>query len=617
MLEELLPYYERELGNLRQLAGEFATRFPRIGRRLQIEGDQCEDPHVERLIEAFAFLAARIHRKLDDEYPEITEAFIQVLYPHYVRPIPSATILQFSLDPDRPELSGRHVIPRHQGVLSPEVHGVRCRFRTSCETVLWPIALAEARLELSQASEYLRTLGPAAAVLTLELATQGNLRFADLKLDRLRFFLDGHPPLMHLLYELLLTGLAGVRVSDGSEDPARAVRHPPAVLQPAGFAAEEALLDSDPRSFSGYRLLSEYFAFPDKFLFLDLAGLDHPKLLHPGKRLRIQFLLSDYGESERHVRLLETLGAENIKLGCAPVVNLFPQAADPIRVTHQQSTYPVVVDGRRPAAFEVHAIDSVTRIATQVSGESREEVPPFYAVRHFGSGTSSPFYWYATRERSTRKQDKGTEVELALVDLAFRSVRPGAEVLSLDLTCSNRDLPEAIPFGGTCGLPTGFTVPNQAVVKHAGLLRKPTPSLRPPPKRGFQWRLISHLCLNQLSLAAQGKEALQEVLGLYNPSESAAIARQIQGIVSVQARAATARLPGKALVAFARGVEISVTFDETCYVGSCLFLFASVLERFFAHFCPPNSFVKFRMSTLQREGEVAQWPPRAGEMPLI
>ena len=617
MLEELLPYYERELGYLRQLAGEFAVRFPKIGRRLQIDGDQCEDPHVERLIEAFAFLTARIHRKLDDEYPEITEAFIQVLYPHYMRPIPSATILQLSTDSENSAIAGRYSIPRHQAVFAPETQGVKCRFRTCYHTDLWPITLTSAKLDLTQNSEYLRSLTSATAVITLDLMAQGNLNFAAMKVDKLRFFLDGSAPLMHLLYELLFSRLTGVRVSDGTDDPAHVVLLPKAAIRAVGFEAEESLLDFDPRSFVGYRLLSEYFAFPDKFMFFEISGLDVPKLLHPGNRLRIQLCLSQYAETERHTRLLQTLSAQNFKLGCVPVVNLFRQAADPIRITHQQSTYPVVVDGRKPGAFEVYSIDSVIRIEKNSTEETHQEVPPFYSINHFSGEGYLPFYWYATREHSIRKQDNGTDVELALVDLDFKPFRPEAEVLSLDLTCTNRDVPDAIAFGGASGANDGFTLPNHAVVKHAGLLRKPTPSLRPPSKRGLQWRLISHLSLNQLSMVAHGKEALQEVLGLYNYTDSMAMAKQIQGIVSVESRPITARLPGREFASFARGIEVVITFDENYYVGSNLFLFASILERFFAHFCAPNSFVKFRMFTKQQEGEVAQWPPRAGETALI
>lgn len=617
MLEELLPYYERELGYLRQMAGEFALRYPKIGRRLQIDGEQCEDPHVERLIEAFAFLTARIHRKLDDEYPEITQAFIQVLYPHYLRPIPSATIIQVCTDPAKPELSGRYTIPRHHPVTAPLVQGVKCQFRTCFDLDLWPVSIERAGLELTQNSAHLRTLTTGAAVLNLELHTQGNLSFQALKMDKLRFFLDGNAPLMHLLYELIFSKLTGIRISDGTDDPAHTVILPKEALRPVGFEAEESLLDFDARSFAGYRLLSEYFAFPDKFMFFEVTGLDHPKLRHAGPRLKIQLLLSQFAETERHTRLLQSLNAQNFRLGCVPIVNLFQQAGDPIRITNQQSTYPVTVDGRKLGGFEVYSIDSVIRVEKGSGEEIHQEVPPFYSISHFTAAREKPYYWYATREPSIRRDDRGTDVELALVDLDFKPVRPESEVLSLGLTCTNRDLPASIPFGGASGTGDGFAVPNHGIVKQIALLRKPTASLRLPPKAGLQWRLISHLSLNQLSMAAHGKEALQEVLGLYNYTDSPAVAKQIQGIVSVESRPVNARVPGLGFASFARGLEISMTFDENGYVGSNLFLFASILERFLAHFCAPNSFVKFRMLTRQQENEVYHWPARAGETALI
>jgi type VI secretion system protein ImpG len=163
MLEELLPYYERELTYLRELSGEFAQRYPKIARRLSLEGDQSEDPHVERIIESFAFLAARIHRKLDDEFPEITEAFMQVLYPHYTRPFPSCSILQFETDPDKPEITASHRIPRHHPAISPPVGGMPCRFRTCYDVDLYPLCLKSARVQLAQGSEHLRRLAPGAA----------------------------------------------------------------------------------------------------------------------------------------------------------------------------------------------------------------------------------------------------------------------------------------------------------------------------------------------------------------------------------------------------------------------------------------------------------------------
>ena len=376
MLEQLLPYYERELASLRELSGEFAQRYPKIAGRLSLDGEQSEDPHVERLIESFAFLAARIHRKIDDEFPQITEAFMQVLYPHYTQPFPSCTILQMETDPHKPEITARHTIPRHHPALSPAIGGVQCRFRTCHDVDLYPLTLKTASIRLAQASEHLRRLAPqAAASIVLEFETQGGLSVAQISLQRLRFFLDGDPMLAHLLYELMLVRTLGIQVSDGSDGSMHAIRLPAAALAPAGFAKEESLLEHDERSFDGYRLLSEYFAFPDKFLFIDLNGLDAAPLQHAGNRLRVEIFLSSWSDSERHERLAQTISPNNFRLGCTPAVNLFKQAGEPIRLTHRKTAYPVVVDARRPLSYEVVAIDSVTGIEAARYGWANASFP--------------------------------------------------------------------------------------------------------------------------------------------------------------------------------------------------------------------------------------------------
>ena len=619
MLEELLPYYERELAYLRELSGEFALRYPKIARRLSLEGDQSEDPHVERMIEAFAFLTARIHRKLDDEFPEITEAFMQVLYPHYTQPFPSCTILQLETDPNKPEITTRHTIPRHHPAISPAVGGVPCRFRTAYEVDLYPITLKSAAIQLAQGSDYIQHSAPtSAAAITLEFETQGALSITQIQLNRLRFFLDGDPALMHLLYELLLARTLKVRISDGTDDPNRMIDLPASSLSAVGFAEDESLLNYDERSFVGYRLLSEYFAFPDKFLFVDLNGLDSPVLQYSGSRLRVQIFLSSYPDTERHNRLSQTLSPNNFKMGCTPVINLFAHAADPIRLSHHKSNYPVTADGRFPTAYEVISIDSVTSVEKSGNKENFHEVPPFYSVRHHVKEEEQRAFWYATREASTREYDKGTDVSLAFVDLHFTSQRPELEVLSINLTCSNRELPTQLPFGGSSsGTHTDFTLPQIAIVKRAKPLRKPTASMRPPIKRGLQWRLISHLSLNHLSIVSQGKDALQEMLTLYNFTQSQTSTRQIQGIVSIDSKPCTTRVTGKHFSGFVRGIDVTLTLNEQAFVGAGMILFGSIMERFLALYCGPNSFTRLTLRSTQQEQEIAKWPARTGEALVI
>ncbi len=619
MLESLLPYYERELGHLRELSGEFARRYPKIAGRLQIEGDQCADPHTERLIESFAFLAARIHKKLDDDYPEVAESFLNVLYPHYLQPIPSATIVQFECDPARPEIGRRYRVPRGQEVQAPAIGGVVCRFRSVYPVDLYPLSLQQARLELSSASAYLRQLAPeAAAVLTLEFQTHGGVALNGLDLGSLRFFLDGEAAQMHLLYELLLGHVQGVQVGDGSDDPARMRTLPANVLQPVGFGADEGMLEYDQRSFMGYRLLTEYFCYPEKFLFVDITALEGVVRRLQGDRLVVRVLLDQYPDSERHHRLLSQLGPQHLKLGCTPIVNLFQRPGEPIRITHQKTSYGVLTDGRRQQAYEVIQVRRVVRVEKGCDGESAEEVPPFYAIQHGSQEQKPRFYWHASRQDSLHQGDRGTELELHLVDLDFKPVRPAAEVLSLDLLCSNRDWPERIPFGGSQGAQrTDLSIPGHGVVKRVRLLRKPSPSQRSPLGRGVQWRLISHLSLNYMSIVDSGVAALQEMLALYNLSDAAANGRQIQGIVGISSAPAVTRVAGRDFSGLVRGCEIRLKLDADYYVGGSVYLFSSILERFFALYCAPNSFTRLRVETVQHREEELLWPARAGAALVI
>lgn len=619
MLESLLPYYERELGHLRELSGEFARRYPKIAGRLQLEGDQCADPHTERLIEGFAFLAARIHKKLDDDYPEIAASLLDVLYPHYLQPMPSATIVQFECDPQRPEIGKRYRIERGQQVLSPAVQGVVCKFRTVYPVDLYPLQLQEAKLELCSASSWLRAQAPdAAAVLSLTLRAQGGVAVGAMSMDSLRFFLDGEPALMPLLYELLLSDVLRVQVSDGRDDPAYRHILPASAVQPAGFTADEGMLPYDQRSFSGYRLLSEYFSYPDKFLFVSVAQLGPLLEGWQGDTLVLRFMLRDYPDSERHHRLQTQLQASHLKLGCTPLINLFAQAAEPIRVTHQQASYPVVADARKPYAYEVVQIRHVNRVEKQGGAETTTEVPPFYAIHHGLGAAKARFYWHASRESAIGQGDRGTDMALHLVDLQFEPVRPAAEVLSMDLLCSNRDLPEQIPFGGSQATQrTDFVLPGHSVVKRVRLLRKPSPSQRADLGRALQWRLISHLSLNYLSLVDAGREALQEMLSLYNLGDAAANVRQIQGITAISSEPAVCRVHGRHFSGFVRGTDIRLKLDTDYYVGGSVYLFASVLERFFALYAAPNNFTRLRVQTVQREEEETTWPARAGEALVI
>ena len=603
MADDLLPLYERELTFLRQHAAEFAAKYPKIASRLLLEADKCEDPHVERLIEGFAFLTARIQHKIEDEFPEITDALLNVLYPHYLAPIPSMAVAEFVVDPGQGQTAAQR-IERGATVFTPPVAGSPCRFRVTYPVTLWPMQVVSARVDSPNA------VGPvpdAVSVIRVQLRCFSGASLRELPLDRLRFFLQGESQVVFPLYELLFNNLVTVRLRalDGKKGVAPVTLSRGAV-HPVGFEPDEGVLPYSYRSFLGYRLLQEYFYFPEKFLFFDLAELDRARAagLHDG--FEILFYL------RQSPALPQAITATTFRLGCAPVINLFPHVAEPIRLTHAETENRVVADVRRPDATEVYSIDSVTSTSPHL--DAPVSFQPFYSLRHSADHQGPRAFWYGTRRPSARKGDGGTEVFLSLVDLDFRPTLPAVETLTIHTLCTNRDLPAKLPFGGDR---SDFQLEGAAALSRIRCLTKPTPTVRPPMERGAQWRLISHLALNYLSVCEGGREALQEILALYDVTDSPVIRQQIAGIANVGARRVVARPSTFPWNGFCRGMEVTIEFDEEKFVGGGVFLFASVLERFLGLYTSLNSFTQMVATTRQRPEPLKRWPPRAGEQTLL
>ena len=624
MRNELLGYYERELGFLRQMGAEFAQKYPKIAGRLLLEPDKCEDPHVERLIEAFAFLAGRIHLKIDDEFPEITESLLNVLYPHYLAPIPSMSIGQFSLDAQQGKLTTGYAVDRGAVLYSRPIQGTPCRFRTCYPVTVWPVEITEATLEssdpVSSKGKWTR------AVLRISLRCLNNTRLSELTMgedqasliEKLRFYINGEPQLVYPLYEMIFNNATGVEfVSKSAKkkngDPHRApsrVTLSPTTLKPVGFESDEGVLPYTARSFTGYRLLTEYFAFPEKFHFFDVLGLDLAAREGFGEEFDILIHLRDV------VPPRSVVDRNAFQLGCAPIVNLFQKIAEPVHLTHFQNEYRVIPDIHRQMATEVYSIDSVT--TTDPYLQQSRQFQPFYSLRHTHTGEQDRTFWYATRRPSERSDDTGTEVYLSLVDIGFNPNVPAVETMIVHATCTNRDLPGRLPFGDRDG---DFEVEAAAPLARVRSLKKPTPSLRPPLRHAAHWRLISHLSLNHLSIVGteedNNPEALREILSLYNFMDSSATRKQIAGVGHVSSRRVVRQTGSRIGSGFVRGVETTIEFDEEQYVGSGLFLFAAVLERFLGLYSSVNSFSQLVARVKQREGYLKRWQPRAGEQVIL
>ena len=610
MRNELRNYYESELTFLRQIGAEFADKYPKIASRLLLEPDRCEDPHVERLLEAFALLAARVHLRIDDDFPQITEALLNILYPHYLSPIPSMSVAEFHTDPERGKLTSSLRVPKGTVLYSRPVEGVPCKFRTCYNTTLWPLKVSQAQwLTPDRLSPTLRA--SEAAVLRVEIECFPDISFEKLDLETLAFYLSGESAVIHSLYELLCENCTRILVRDPANPRTQPRELPVRNLQPMGFGEDEDVLQYPRRSFVGYRLLQEYFAFPEKFFFMNLSGLSELQRAGLKSKAEILFLIAPFEQDGRHQRLEVAVDAKTLRLGCTPIINLFAQAAEPILVDQTRYQYPIVPDARRRQTMEVYSVDEV--VSTDAETHQAVTYQPLYSQRD-AIQDASPAHWYTTRVPSTRKGDEGTDVYLSLVDLSARPIELEYDTVTVRCTCTNRDLVTRLPFGSETG---DFEMAGAAAIKRIVALRKPSRTLRPPLDGKTLWCLTSHLSLNYLSLVDEGKAALQKILELYDFSDSPDVKKQIAGITTVESRRHFTRVTSEHGVSFARGTRIDMEFDEEQFSGGGAYLFASVLEKFFGLYVSMNSFSQLVARSRQRKEPLGEWPPRAGQAILI
>jgi type VI secretion system protein ImpG len=607
MSERLLPFYNRELDALRSRAGQFAEAYPKVAGRLRLTPDAVDDPHVERLLEGVAFLSARVQQRLDDEQPEITDALLGVLYPHYLAPVPSAAIVQFGCKPDSRAAA---VVPAGTALLTDPIRGEPCRFRTCYDTTLWPVVVESVRLTgLPLTAPVIPAAKGARSSLRIVLRlADPEARFNELGISGLRFFLRGPAEQSLQLYALLCGHTVGVALANGPNDD-RPTPLPPGTVQPVGFAPEQALYPWSARSFSGFRLMTEYFALPEKFLFVDLTGLDARTLVQEGDRMEI-FVYFDQDAPALERRLQ----ADCLALGCTPVVNLFRRRCEPIRLDHQRTEYPVVADNRFPGSFEIWSIEQVREMRDDGTSKPWR---PFYRHPADRVPEADIAGVYLPVRRESAAPATGTEMLLAPFDRFLSVDQPAGTVLSVDALCTNRDLPNQLPFGA--GQPRLHLAEGISAVTDIVCLTAPTPSWRPALREQRSWRLISHLSLGHLSMVEgdAGAEMLREVLRLYDVRDTGDTRIAIDGLVSVRAQEGTARVPGSRAGSFCRGLDVTLEFDATAWASAGSFLLASVLERFLALRCAANTFVRTTAVVQGRPGEAVRFPPRAGARVLL
>ncbi len=616
MDHRLLSYYNRELQYLRELGGEFARQFPKIAGRLGLEAFECADPYVERLLEGFAFLAARVQLKIDSEFPRFTEHLLSLVYPHYLAPTPSMAIVKVTPNHRQGQLNDGFCVPRGSALRSNVGRGdqTACEYRTGHDVTLWPIELASVghvsnvgKLDDLKLPGKKRIQG----AIKFRFRTLTGVPFNDLSLDNLALFVSGPEQFSLRIYEMLLAGAQALVVRAPNSDDLTLVLDNP--IRPIGFEDEEALLPFGSKSFQGYRLLHEYFSFPSRFQFLGLSGLEEGVARCSESELEVVVLL------DRHDPTIESaISTAHFELFCTPAINLFPKQIDRIHLNERQHQYHLIADRTRPRDFEVHSLTEVVGMGTRA--HTRQEFTPFYASRE-RSAQDSAFYTIHREVRIVSEREKrdgarstysGSELFMSLVNGEQGPFFSDLRQLAIAALCTNRDLPLMMSVGAG---PADFYLDSGAPIDTIRCVAGPSEP-RPPSAWGASsWRLVSHLSLNYLSITdtnpEAGAAALRQLLQLYGEFGAPAMRRQIEGVRSVTSTSIVRRIRTPGPLAFGRGVEISLDCDESAFEGGSAFLFSAVLERFLAKHASINSFTELVFKSAQR-GESMRWPARIG-----
>jgi type VI secretion system protein ImpG len=616
----LLQYYNLELQHLRETGAEFAREFPKIAARLGMHDLEVADPYVERLLEGVGFLAARVQLKLDAEFPRFTQALLEIVYPHYLAPTPSMLVAQLRPDANDPNLAGGPMVPRGSTLTSAMGADdvTACEFRTAHDVTLWPVEIVSASYFSFAPDLPLNALPIAQRIkggLRIRLKATSGLKFSQTAIDRLPFYLTGRDDVANKLYELSLAAGVGVLVQPLNSAKRWHELLPAKTMQPVGFSDGEALLPVTLRTFQGYRLLQEYFSFPQRFRFFELTGLAPLLKRIDSDQVEIVILLGRGDPT-----LESVVDRSNLALFCTPAVNLFHKRADRIHVSESAHEYHVVPDRTRPLDFEVYEVTSV--VGHGIGTDSDQQFLPFYSAYSTDLERQQTAYYTTRREprltsaaakrRGPRSSYIGTEVFLALVDSREAPYSGDLRQLSIQTLCTNRDLVLQMPVGaGANDLVLDVAAPLAGIRVVSG----PSRPYAPLADGAVAWRVISHLSLNYLSLTEStpeaGASALRDLLELYAAGSDVSARRQIEGIRSVRVGRVVRRLHGAGPLAFGRGLEIALLVDEMAFEGASAFLLGSVLDRYFARHVSINSFTETVLRSENR-GEINRWGSQWG-----
>lgn len=619
MIKKMLEYYNDELAYLREAGSNFAEQYPKIAARLSINESEVADPYVERLLEGFSFLTARIKLKMDAEFPRFIQRLVEVTYPNYLAPTPSMCIVRFTPGELVRNQRSSYMAPKGTRLRSNPVPGASsCEFRTAHPVELLPLKIKKVELQAINAELKKfnnREKKPAISFLRLQLSVSIPMEFIDSNNDKIPLHLCGDSQLASRLYELIMGHNVGIalRAINGTDDSNWSFK--PTAILPVGFDEQEALLPYESQSFQGYRLLHEYFSLPGRFHFFALQHIKQFLSTRPKCREFEVAILLDKQTAE-----FEKLVDENqFALFCTPAINLIEMRSDRVPVSDARNEFHVVADREHPLDYEIYSVSGADGFDRDHAIKRRFR--PFYTSHSDDRGNHGAYFSLRREPRvasenilqhGARSTYQGSEVFISLVDQQDAPFDRKLRQLGVDILATNRDLPLLIPTGTNQDLRSVSSIPTDGI----RIISGPTRPVAAIEEGQMHWRFISHLNLSYQSLTQktpeQGAKGLRELLGLYTALGDPALGRYSTSLLKCELNPITRRLPGKGPLIFGRGTAIKIEVDEIPFAGASPYVFGAVLERYLARHASINAFTEVLLTSAQR-GTIAHWPARYGE----
>lgn len=592
MSETLLPYYERELSFIRQVAGQFAQQHPGLARSLGVSAEGVDDPHVARMVESFALLNARLSKRLDDQFPELSDALLELIYPHCTRPLPATAVMQVPGE----ELVSQSSLPRGSYFEAGIDEERFCTLRTARTLDALPATIAQLTTQTAPFSlQRPNRIGSSEALIQLDLQLNDETAsWQHLELDQISFYLKGEPQHTWRLYDLLFSQLAGVAVNT----PQGLIALPDGCIEPVGMHSEDRLLPQPGNSFHGYQLLQEFFAWPDSFMYFRLSGLKAALSRLDGPECQLVLFFR-----QAPVELLRALGPQHFQLNTVPLINLYEERAEPIQIDHQQLDYPVVAGLRNANESRIYSVDRV--LDTQADGQ--QALPRLFAARYHSP--EAGVYWHYRAADGEYGQTGGA---LNLLDLALNPAAAERRTLLPEVTLSNGNQVRELGVQSPLRCLENFALDAQPV-----LLQRPGASMPASTGQAGRWKLLALLQLNFYTLfnADDPKTELKQLLSVHQLPGQAHTQLYIDAIVELSTRQVVAPLVINGSHCFAQGVEIHLTLDMEKLSAAPVMLFVQVLDHFFAHFAGFNSFTQLHVHRAGQPGVYCQCPVRNGLHP--